>query len=375
MQTFLYVEDYLEFLAGYDPTNQYILLGAPEIERFNLARYDVSVINNMSTATIFGDSLTQAQAELAVNLIIKYKKQFSKKGIDISPITKPVYRRPLRIVDNSKSLSIRNGKLIMRFPFDKHLVNEVKEQKEVSQGSMSWNRDDRFWTIAPTEQNILWSVHFSKRNSFEVSDDVMSLHQSIMSELKKDYHIRLKRRSNGYEIVNAEKNLVKFVEENHGGFGLNNISRLIDLSGYLGYSIDDDILSEFPKSVRHLAQKHSVHLQPSKENIDLIFDYAEQMQRYPICIYNPTLIDVDLGRFNKKDVVYFNDKGETDTVDYNPYTVKCVHAKKIPLTWDFPVPMLVTTFEMMYGGLRSSWTTRAEKIIYLTSSMMKNREE
>jgi hypothetical protein len=375
MQTFLYVEDYLEYLAGYDPTNQYILLGAPEIERFKLARYDVSVINNMSTATIFGDSLTEAQAELAVNLVTKYKKQFSKKGIDISPITKPVYRRPLRTVDNSKSLMMHDGKLIMRFPFDKNLIDEIKQQKEVSQGSMTWDRSDRFWTIAPTEQNILWSVHFSKRNSFEVSDDVMRLHQSIMSELKKDYHIRLRKRSNRYEIVNAEKNLVKFIEENHGGFGLNNCSKLVELSGYLGYSVDDDILSGFPKSIRHLAQRYSVHLQPSKENLDMVFDYAEQMQRYPICIYNPTLIDIDLGRFNEEDIVYFNSKGKTDTVDYNPYTVKCVYAKKIPMTWDFPVPLLVTTFEMIYGGLKSSWTSKAEKIIYLTEALMRKREQ
>jgi hypothetical protein len=82
----------------------------------------------------------------------------------------------------------------------------------------------------------------------------------------------------------------------------------------------------------------------------MIFDYAEITNRYPVCIYNPTLLDMDLSRFEERDIVRFDRNGKTPTSEYDPYDVKVVYAQKIPATWDFPVPLLVTTFEMMYGG-------------------------
>jgi len=96
----------------------------------------------------------------------------------------------------------------------------------------------------------------------------------------------------------------------------------------------------------------------------MIWDYAEITNRYPICIYNPTLFDMDLSPFDEKDIVRFDRNGKTKTCDYNPYDVKLIYAQKIPETWNFPVPLMVTTFEMMFGARKQDWTLRAEKIIY-----------
>ena len=103
----------------------------------------------------------------------------------------------------------------------------------------------------------------------------------------------------------------------------------------------------------------------------MIFDYAEITNRYPICIYNPTLFDIDLSRFEEDDIVRFDRNGKTKTSEYDPYHVKVVYAQKIPATWDFPVPLLVTTFEMMFGGRKMDWTRRAEKIIYYGTTQIR----
>ncbi len=71
--------------------------------------------------------------------------------------------------------------------------------------------------------------------------------------------------------------------------------------------------------------------------------------------------------------VSFDRNGKTPTSEYDPYGVKVVYAQKIPTSWDFPVPLMVTTFEMMFGGKRMSWTQRAERIIYLTDSKLRDK--
>jgi hypothetical protein len=83
------------------------------------------------------------------------------------------------------------------------------------------------------------------------------------------------------------------------------------------------------------------------------------------------LFDLDLSRFEERDIVRFDGNGKTSTSEYDPYGVKVVYAQKIPTTWDFPVPLMVTTFEMMFGGKRMSWTTRAEKIIYYSTTQLR----
>ena len=119
-----------------------------------------------------------------------------------------------------------------------------------------------------------------------------------------------------------------------------------------------------------LGTSQTSYLRPTSDNLNMIYDYAEETDRYPICIYNPTLIDLDLSRFHEEEIVRFDRNGKTKTSDYDPYRVKVVYAQKIPSTWDFPVPLMVSTFEMMYGGKKMDWTQRAEKIIYYTETKL-----
>jgi hypothetical protein len=51
-----------------------------------------------------------------------------------------------------------------------------------------------------------------------------------------------------------------------------------------------------------------------------------------------------------------------------------VYAGKIPSTWDFPVPLMVTTFEMMFGGRKMDGTRRAEKIIYYGATQIREHD-
>lgn len=85
MKTFPYIEDYLEIINGdRDPaTGKIYGLFDSTQPIVSLARYDVSVLASMSSATQSGRALTDRQAELAVKIILKYQKQLEKLGIGV----------------------------------------------------------------------------------------------------------------------------------------------------------------------------------------------------------------------------------------------------------------------------------------------------
>ena len=370
MLTYPHVEDYLEYLAGYEVGITALIM--PNMVKISLARYDIQIVNSMANATMFGTALTERQAELAVKLILKYRRQFAKLGIDVGPVEDPQYRIPPRKMDRTKRIWMIDGKIHAKFPYDNVLIKDLQTFRESSQGRAYYDRNNKIWYLALTEYNINWIVTWGDANGFEIDNSVREIFYQILACEQQPFEIKLVQQGSEYTITNAADSLTDYIKEHAGGFGLDNLVKLIDHAGLCGYAIDESI-SVPSMALRHIGSKHAIHVEPIEDNLDMIFDYADITNRYPICIYNPTLIDIDLSRFEERDIVRFDRNGKTSTSEYDPYGVKVVYAQKIPTSWDFPVPLMVTTFEMMFGGKRMSWTQRAERIIYLTDSKLRDK--
>jgi hypothetical protein len=369
MLTYPHVEDYLEYLGGYE-VGLTALITPHSINRISLARYDIAIVNSMASTTVFGTALTDKQAELAVKLILKYRRQFAKLGIDVAPAETPVFRLVPRKMDRTKAVWLDGDYIVVKFPYDNDLIKELQSFREASQGRAWYDRDRKQWNLAVTEYNVNWIVPWAQTRVFEIDNHVRELFYQVLECEQQPYEIKLVQQGNRYAITNAANSLNEYINTHAGGFGSDNLVRLIDYAGLCGYTLDDAI--RIPNlALRYIGSKHSVHLEPSEDNLNMIFDYAEITDRYPVCIYNPTLLDMDLTRFHEEEIVRFDRNGKTKTSDYDPYRVKVVYAQKIPPTWDFPVPLMVTTFEMMFGGKRMSWTNRAEKIIYYSTSQLR----
>jgi len=376
MITYPHVEDYLEYLGGYEvgPT---ALITPNSVNRINLARYDIAIVNSMASTTVFGTALTDKQAELAVKLVLKYRRQFAKLGIDVSPAETPVFRLAPRKMDRTKAVWLDGENIVVKFPYDNDLIKELQNFREDSQGRAWYDRDKKLWNLAITEYNVNWIIPWANGYGFEIDHHVQELFAQILECELQPFEIKLVQDNKGYKITNASASLNEYIKL-RGGFGQDNLVKLIDYAGLCGYDIDDDIknycMEHYPTALVAIGSKHSIHLPPSPTHLNMIFDYAEITDRYPVCIYNPTLFEIDLSRFEEEEIVRFDRNGKTKTSDYDPYRVKVVYAGKIPSTWDFPVPLMVTTFEMMFGGRKMDWTRRAEKIIYYGATQIREHD-
>lgn len=373
LKTMKHVEDYLEYLGGYEATGTKSVLRPNVSTNINLARYDINIVDNMAASTVWGTSLTDKQSELAVKLILKYRKQFAKNGFDVSTVENPQFRLPVRKVDRSKTVKIVDDYIELRFPYDTKMINQLQEFRGTSQGSAKFERSEKVWKFGITEHNVSWLLPWAEGCGFDVDAKIHEMLEKIVDCENEPYKLELVKQDDGYTVTNAPSTLLGYLTHTVG----TDIVKLIDHSGVCGYSVDQEIMDqaeqEYGPSLKQIATQHSVHITPSPSNLDMIFDYAEITNRYPICVYNPTLFDIDLSRFKEKDIVRFDRNGKTKTSEYNPYDVKIIYARKIPATWNFPVPLLVTTFEMMFGGRKMDWTRKAEKVIYYGATQIRDQ--
>jgi hypothetical protein len=367
MITYSCVEDYLEYLGGYEfsPTAS---IFPTKSNRISLARYDIQIVDSMSSTTVFGTALTDKQAELAVKLILKYRKQFAKLGVDVTPIENPVFRITPRKIDRTKAIWIESGKIVVKFPYNNELIKDVLNYRSERKGAMHFDRENKVWNLGITEFNVNWVVTWGELKEFDISPEVHLLFNKVIECEQQLYEIKLVKDDTGLKITNAAESLINYINENLGGFDIANAVKLVDYAGILGYTVDDMIIRP---ALLDCFINHTTYIQAGEETLDMLFDYAEITNRYPICIYNPTLFELDLTRFDDRDIVRFDRNGKTKTSNYDPYHVKIVYAQKIPTIWEFPVPLMVTTFEMMFGGKKMDWTRRAEKIVYYGTTQLR----
>lgn len=371
MLTYAHVEDYLEYLAGYE-VGLSSLINPPLTGRISLARYDIQIVDSMANTVMFGTALTDRQGDLAVKLILKYRRQFAKCGIDVTPIEDPQFRIPLRKINRDKRIWIEDDSIRIQFAFDDERIKDLRYFSSQCQGRNGWNHKTKVWIAGLTEYTVNYLVPWGNQHGFDIDPQLSDLFRKILDCEAVPYEIKLIKTDTGYTVTNAAESLLAYIEEHVG----NDLVKLVDYAGVLGYTVDADILEEcsnlYGQALEYIGTKHNCYLEPTPQMLEWLFDYAELTNRYPICVWDPNLInELDLSRFEEQDIVRFDQNGKTSTSEYDPYGVKVVYARKIPKNWDFPIPLLVSTQQMMYGGRKLDWINRAEKVVYFCHAQLR----
>lgn len=381
MKKFSYVEDYLEIINGdRDPaTGKIYGLFDSTQPIVSLARYDVQVLASMSAATQSGRALTDRQAELAVKIILKYRKQLEKLDIDVAPIEHPQYRLGVRTIDRRRLLYVDGDNIVVKFPYETKLIDDLRDLSKISQGSWSFDSANKAWHLAITETNVVAAAGFAGNHQFEVSDEFKTLLQSVIECEQDPYEIKLIETESGLTIKNAANSLLDAIK-NYCGFDSSNLDLLVDNSAIYGYTVDHDIQEK-------IAIKHSPRVcnlmtaQESKFKPDSdhtvykdVVRYAEITGRYPIYVYEPDMSS----RLYKNFVEQYFDSTEVHQVHQLKPEVPTVHKKviyfnKYSAQWDQPIPLLISGQGMMHGGEKTLLLQRAEKVVYFATEVYNNK--
>lgn len=386
MITFQYIEDYLEVLAGYrkitangkSPGPIDIFGGSNVI---SLARYDVSILNSMANFTMNGGALTDRQSELAVRVVDKYKKQFSSKGVDVAPsVQNPQFRVPIRVIDRTKAIYIKDDRLVIRFPYDKTLVPAITAAAKESKGSLTFDREAKIWYAALTEFNVNWAVCFGQEHGFNIDPEVMHYMELILAAEKTPYRIELVAVNGDVTITNAAHSLYDYIDKELGGLGVHNFVKLIDYAPVLGYTVHPDIAhvikDEYDPIVNGIITNRESHVlrpDPTSTGDDIlksVVEYSNLTERWPVYIYEPDasnkLRNSAKSMFAPEEFLDTVNKKSSDEVDLTG--VKCVYFNKVKRSWQHRIPILVSTNAMLYGSDKQNMLQLAEKVVYYTAT-------
>lgn len=380
MKQFTYVEDYLELIGGYRD----IVTGLISPMSFcfmpiiSLARYDVQVLDSMSQSTVQSKALTERQGELAIKIIVKYKKQLAQKLIDVTPIEEaPKFRVTPRKMDYRKSLTIKNDTLIAKFPYETKIIELIRGFKKESQGRCEFDTGNKVWEFAMTESNLNWIHTIAQSNGFEVDQEVKILIQKMADCEATDFAIELTLDENGLDITNCPLGLREYIDEKMGGFGLDNLEKLADHAGELGYTISPALAAaleiQYNKLFVKLAQTREAKFQSvTLDKFKQVLDYAIKVGRKPIVVYEP---DHSAKLFNMLRECYPESHIQVATtaavtVDDD---VDFVHTTKTLRALDY-IPFLVSTAGMIYGSDKQLMFQRAGKIVYLTPEVYRKEQ-
>lgn len=342
--TFKYVEDYIEFIGGrrsIDGKIFGIFNYAPV--PIKLARYDVSIIDSLSTQTSeLSNPYTDKQSALAVKLVDKYRKQLAGLSIPvIVPEKLESFRLGIRLVDRTKSVYIEDNQFVVKFPYDTKLIDLLKKQARQSEGSVKFNYDKRIWILGMTEYNLNWIMTVCPPNDFSIHESVSVLYEKMLSVENCGYKICLKLVDNRLILENAESSLLDYIES-FGGVTMNNLLKLVDVSAVLGFEIDDTLMEQidnldYGQDRRFLINRKTT-CSKEKISVEQVLEYARKVNRLPIHVY-----DTGLPKSSTDDIIYLN-RGMGPEV--------CPK-------------LLVTTTSLMIGSKKQSWVSNAEKIIIL----------
>ena len=369
MVTFSYIEDYIQFIAGTRSlTNQVtvIWLATPAV---NLARYDKSVVNSFAEQIASSTPFTDKQAELARRIAKNYRRQMYRLGVQIpEDVDSLPFKMPLRKVDRSKRMYIKDGKLCVKFPFNTDFINLLKDFARTSDGEVSWHQDNKVWQFALTESCVNWACAFGSATSFEISPELANMAASIIDCENQPYRIELVKTDTGFTITNAPTTLVNYIEE-HGGFGLDNESALLDMAAELGYTLSEDLVStvQYPE----LLKSKTVHVSSETNDISVIVDYARAYNRFPILSLNTpqTTLDKLSTYFQDDEIIYLapsSDKIKNqDIVNDN---TKLVHVNTNSIKeWQGTMPLVIAYTNMTFGTVKSILLRDAGKVCYYTA--------
>jgi len=368
MKTFPYIEDYLEIIAGYrDLSGTTAHLAFAEYKPIvNLARYDVKILESMSWSTLEGTALTERQGELAVKLVLKYARQLAQKGIDVGPAESPHWRCPLRKMDYSRRLYINDDQLYLRFPYENQLIEDVRHFGKDSQGSVHWNKEQKVWQIALTEYNLSWMHTWASFQGFEIAAEVTQLLDAIKQVEQSDYAVELSINNNQLVIQNAQQSLIHYVETNLGGFGLDNLLRLVDQSAVLGYTLSAEIESAVTETygtqIYNLLSSREIKINPEsptfESELDQVFEYARLVDRWPVVVYESS------GSQQLKIAVESRMDLAADRFIYSNKPNRSLQS----------IPLLVSSAGLIFGGDKQIMIQRAEKVVYCAAEVYNTKQ-
>lgn len=376
MQTFATLEHYIEVIAG----KRDVITGASVASNWlgydfkpivSLARYDVAFLNNVTDHTLDGHAMTDRQAALAAKLVLKYSRQLHSLGINTEPVQTPCYRKPLRVLDRSKLLSLRQDQLCVQFPYDENLVEDMRKFCLVREGPAKFDKALKVWIIAATEFNTNYIHTWATKHGFEITQDVQDIMTEILQHESQPYEIQLRCDAQQVHIHNAPVSMLEYLHSCDIDLLVPHLLKLVDMSPVLGYSVHHHVMHAVSQLVGYDVVKFALGrehlLDGDASRIQSLVQYATLTNRLPVVVFDPSP--------NNSLSLYQRILGPEQVTELGNQALTSLEQVRTPVLFvhkavNFAhLPLTVSHAGLIAGGEKSRMFQNSEKIVWFNSKL------
>lgn len=208
----------------------------------NLNIFDSKIIASLYSQLCTNIHFTEKQANLAVNILKKYKPKVSSLiNQDVTPfLNNPQFKNKFRNININKTINIIDHVEFKRaikvsFPYDEGLITKFKKEK-TNFHYATWSPDDKAWIFILHEKNIVFLSSLINEFNF-VADEEFMLYASQVKQIKENFENYIPmiiKDVNDYKLKNVHQKIQK-------NLGKDLITSLFEARKY-GIFVWDDVV-------------------------------------------------------------------------------------------------------------------------------------
>ena len=301
---------------------------------YSLDRWARAAIDNIALQLIDPVYITEKQGNLALKIIRRYRKQLYKQGYDVKDLVKnPVWKGSFRIIDYTKSVTIEDGMVILRFPYNADTINHVKKISKTFKGTVNYKENNKTWHFTLMEdvfdpEFILYFIE----SGFAVSDEFTKLHdQCAMIRDHSDDHLPILDYDGELKFVNCHVNLITHFKEHVSEVYNNDLYKIVDRGSDYGLTIGKGLKDLYNQRygkniIDKIVFNKMCELDKSKVTIKDLIQYIKKVDCYPVFFHidrphpligadltdpSPTLMTQLQEHFDRDEIGYWIDRKYT----------------------------------------------------------------
>lgn len=254
---------------------------------FTVQKCDMNITSSIARQVRKGTALTDRQFTLMQKKLLEYKDQFSNKDICIDDYIGTL-RMPLREIDRSHWLKINDGKLQIRFPFRKKIIDRIEELRRISLSDHSYA--NHIHTFPFNERYVYELVNIAKRfdTKFDIDQDVLEIYAKLeeFANTRENYIPGIYNN----QIKNIPDTAIKLLKDDCGDIE-ENIALYYDRRHLFGlYHFDntqvDNALFDLGPLTQNIVrrQQPNVFVNDKKYNVHNLVQTITELKRYPMIV-------------------------------------------------------------------------------------------
>ena len=267
------IEDCLEYLAG---------LRQSPVE-FTIDKPDHTIMTSIARQTFRGLALTDRQSALMHEKLQAYRDQFINLDWDFDYAVNQL-RQPLRHIDRSKYITVKDERILIRFPFSKTSIVSVEQVvRKTNSYKYEHEKGSHEHTFPYTESAVMHLLDEFINKEFKIDQELLDIYANIKA-IHSDPQEYLSGIVDG-KLINIKDSLATIIKQELGELTTDTLTQFVDRRFRYGFD-HIELPTDQSTLVNQIVSRKDkqFHSQPSAHSLHNILDALWKLNRFPLLV-------------------------------------------------------------------------------------------